>query len=165
MMHTKPPSHGHGLRHDRYYGVSEGGLQRAELGPVPVLPLQRVPKYWDLRLRSIQYSSRQQAIVVDRHPRKSPPYYTIPPHKSPMVPNSRSTTGKGDTTHGGFVLRIGPSYKAHHPAQPTSITSLSSTGLGLGTLGSIFLLHIPLLLFSQDHHRRHGSGRIGVLGE
>jgi hypothetical protein len=70
-------------------------------------------------------------------------------HNAPEQPNDGEVLLH--TAVGG--LRIGPSYKAHRPAQPISITNLS-TGLG-----SIFL-HISLLLFSQDGH---SSGRIRVL--
>ncbi|SRR6266849_3521511 len=76
-----------------------------------------------------------------------------------MFPNTNDDEEEGYQTYsskGGEGL-IGPSYKAHHPAQPISISSLC-TGLGLGLQGLI--LHVSLLLFSQD---RYSSGRIRVL--
>ena len=96
---------------------------------------------------------------MSRHPRKSPLstllQYTTHP-KSKMLPNSRTSRGRGGGK--GKILGIGTSYEAHHPAQPTSIT----TSLGTAGLLLLILLHIPLLLFSLEGQR---SVRIRVLRE
>jgi hypothetical protein len=102
----KTPSHGHALRYDRY-GVSEevsNALSRIRSHCVLPCVAANLPSYTtaaraqilglEITINTVRYySSTQQAIVVDRHPRKSPPYYTTRHTQSPMIRNTRSTTG------------------------------------------------------------------------